>query len=341
MKLLIRDIILFLSTVHGTYAGLNTKSSNNIAVYWGQNSYGRVSGSFAQQRLSYYCASTNIDIILIAFLTRFNGIGTQPELNFASSGDRCTVFDSTGLFHCPEINEDIEACQSEYNKTILLSIGGATYTEGGFGSSSAAIETANKLWAMFGPSQPSSTTLRPFGNSSIDGFDFDFESTVTNIVPFAQQLRSSMDSTSAITGKKYLLTACPQCPYPDLVNKDMLNGGAVFDAVFIQFYNNFCGLNRFPFGVDENHFNFLKWDEWAKSVSRNKKVKVFIGIPANTGAAGSGYVDLRSLALVLDYVSTFSSFGGITIWDASQAWANEGFVAGLADKLNCINSSAE
>ena len=38
---------------------------------------------------------------------------------------------------------DIQTCQTTYGKTILLSIGGATYTEGGFSSSSAAAASAD------------------------------------------------------------------------------------------------------------------------------------------------------------------------------------------------------
>lgn len=34
--------------------------TDNIAVYWGQNSYGQGSGSLAQQTLGTYCASKTI-----------------------------------------------------------------------------------------------------------------------------------------------------------------------------------------------------------------------------------------------------------------------------------------
>ena len=102
-------------------------------------------------------------------------------------------------------------CQKTYGKTILLSIGGATYTEGGFSSSSAAVAGANLLWKTFGPVQSGSSGNRPFGTAVVDGFDFDFEAGVSNTVPFANQLRSLMN---ADTSKKYYLSAAPQCPYP-------------------------------------------------------------------------------------------------------------------------------
>lgn len=40
---------------------------------------------------------------------------------------------------------------------------------------------------------------------------------------------------------KHALTGCVG-PYPDLANNDLLNGGVRFDAIFVQFYNNYCGL---------------------------------------------------------------------------------------------------
>lgn len=38
-------------------AGFSSTSKSNIAVYWGQNSYGQGSGPYVQERLSYYCQS--------------------------------------------------------------------------------------------------------------------------------------------------------------------------------------------------------------------------------------------------------------------------------------------
>ena len=67
------------------------------------------------------------------------------------------------------IRADIKTCQSTYGKTIMLSVGGATYSEGGFSSSSAAVSAANNIWAMFGPVQSGSSVLRPFGSAVVDG----------------------------------------------------------------------------------------------------------------------------------------------------------------------------
>lgn len=120
----------------------------------------------------------------------------------------------------------------------MLSIGGATYTEGGFTSSTAAVSAAQEVWAMFGPVQAGSTVNRPFGNAVVDGFDFDFESSTANTAPFANELRALMNTATAAGDKEYYLSAAPQCPYPDVADNDMLSGAVSFDFISIQFYNN-------------------------------------------------------------------------------------------------------
>lgn len=225
---------------------------------------------------------------------------------------------------------DIAECQSTYGKTILLSIGGATYSEGGFTSSDLAVSAAQNIWSIFGPSVSGSSVPRPFGASVVDGFDFDFESTVQNMPAFGTELRTLMNGDSS---KQYYLSAAPQCPYPDAADGPMLNGAVSFDFVWVQFYNNYCGLNSFTVGSStQNNFNFATWDNWAKTVSLNKNVKVFLGIPANTGA-GAGYESGSTLASIISYSKSFSSFGGVMMWDMSQLWANSGFLDAVSADL--------
>jgi chitinase len=216
--------------------------------------------------------------------------------------------------------EDIKTCQTQYGKTILLSIGGATYTERGFTSESAAQTAADTVWSLFGSNSSSSSsspssTPRPFGSAVIDGFDLDFETATQNMVPFAQRLRDHMD---ADTSKKYFLSAAPQCPFPDVADNAMLDGTISFDFVMVQFYNNYCGIQSFVAGTAaqgpqvQNNFNFGTWDNWAKTASRNKNVKILLGIPANVGA-GNGYQPATAMAPIIQYSKQFSSFGGVMV----------------------------
>lgn len=62
-------------------------------------------------------------------------------------------------------------------------------------------------------------------------------------------------------------------------------------------------------------------DTWAKTVAVNPNVKIYIGAPASSTAAGAGYVDASTLAnIALETRSQYSSFGGVMLWDASQAY---------------------
>lgn len=367
-------------------------------------------------------SSSNIDVIPMSFLVQMTtGQGGQPVINLANAGNNCTLFPDSQLLDCPQIGEDIKTCQDKYNKTVLLSIGGATYTEGGFASEDAAVKAADLIWATFGPanssvsnnitvptnmtsstagapisthdglnrtvaaaaatptqtldydpqdplwavsllakltqttgakvdvstkadastlktktlktssarktvypvaslktsattlkmktqkikqkktstiyetstdyatnsrvstvvdatgtrfvppgkaystSKDASTTtqtavalspkirtvnydgthnfrrqstspaaaLRPFHDAAVDGFDLDIEATGQNFPAFANRLRQLMDAEkkASKTDKNFYLTAAPQCPYPDLNNDAMLNGGVSFDAV--------------------------------------------------------------------------------------------------------------
>jgi len=182
-------------------------------------------------------------------------------------------------------------------------------------------------------SSQASKVYRPFGDTSVDGFDLDFEATNYNMQPFAKRLRELMDGESE---RKYYLTSAPQCPYPDAADKDFLNGpGPVeMDAVFVQFYNNPCGLSSFDANTDEQpQFNFKTWDDWAKDGSKNKEVKVLLGVPASKEASVSGFVPVSELKPIIEYAQGFDSFGGAMVWDVTQAYGNQGFLSSVRQTL--------
>ncbi|KAI1423186.1 putative class III chitinase [Xylaria sp. FL1777] len=311
------SIASILTLASSAVATFTASATNNIVVYWGQNSAG---GATTQGRLQEYCDDNGINIINVSFLIGIKNL----SVNFASASDKCTAISGTGLLSCPEIEEDIKYCQAQ-GKTILLSIGGATYSEGGFTDEASAVAAANTVWGLFG--SPTSTANRPFGSAVVDGFDFDLESTVQNFVPFASTLRSLMD---ADTSKTYYLSAAPQCVYPDAALNSLLDDTISFDWINIQFYNNFCGVINFS---NPNAWNFNVWDDWAKNTSKNPNVKVLIGVPANTGAGG-GYVDATTLgSIIQDTKSKYSSFGGIMAWDMSQLYENSGFLSSVRSSL--------
>ncbi|KAK2606276.1 Chitinase 2 [Conoideocrella luteorostrata] len=313
------SVASMLALLPGVLAGFDPGSGKNVAVYWGQNSYNQGSGPLAQQPLGTYCANTKVDIIPLAFM---NGI-TPPIVNFANAGDKCTSFpDNKNVLSCPQIEADIKQCQTTNGKTIIISLGGATYSQGGWSSVGDAEKAAQLVWDMFGPVPSGKNVDRPFGSAVVDGFDFDFESNTNNLPAFGAKLRSLMDAAG---GKKYYLTSAPQCVYPDAANGATLNAVA-FDFIMIQFYNNWCGVSNFqPGATTQNAFNFDVWDNWAKNTSPNKNVKLLLGIPAAPGAGG-GYTNGAKLKAAINYSQKYSSFGGVMMWDISQLYANNGFL---------------
>ncbi|KAF7561314.1 hypothetical protein G7046_g2832 [Stylonectria norvegica] len=318
-----------LAMLPAALAGFNPGSANNIAVYWGQNSLGQGTGSLAQQRLSYYCSNTGMNIIPIAFM---NGI-SPPITNFANAGDNCTAFSDNGnLLKCPQIEADIQACQTSNGKTVILSLAGATYSQGGWSTVADAQAAAQNVWDMFGPVASGKTVDRPFGSAVVDGFDLDFESGANNLPAFAQKLRSLIDSAG---GKKFYLVAAPQCVFPDAALGATLNAVA-FDFLMIQYYNNWCGVVNFQEGsVTQNAFNFDVWDNWAKTASLNKNVKILLGVPATAGAGG-GYASGSKLKAAINWSQKYSSFGGAMIWDMSQLYSNSGFLNEIISDLASV-----
>ncbi|OQE35419.1 hypothetical protein PENCOP_c013G06180 [Penicillium coprophilum] len=326
---------ILLASLGGAEAKLDLKSASNIVVYWGQNSFNG-KGDQAQQPLAHYCDNKDIDVIPMAFNMMVNGPGDAPEVDFSVTSKDCDVFEGTQLKNCPAIGEDIKTCQKK-GKTILLSIGGATYSEGGFKSEKEAKDGAKLMWETFGPKQEGSKALRPFGDAILDGFDLDFEANVQNMAAFANEVRSLIQADKS--KQEFYLTAAPQCPYPDQADKEFLNGPVYIDAIWVQFYNNYCGVNGFSTDSSSSKYNFEEWDNWAKTVSKNKDVKVIIGVPAFTTAASTGYIPAAQLDKVIQYTKKFESLGGVMMWDATQAYANDGFIKDVRKSLGPANDS--
>ncbi|KAF9270513.1 glycoside hydrolase family 18 protein [Marasmius fiardii PR-910] len=321
----VSSALLLLGGLSGTIAFDNSRF-DNVAVYWGQNSYGAVNGADTanfQKRLSVYCQDNSIDVIPIAFVNVFFGPGGVPSMNLANTcnpTDNAT-FPGTNLPNCQSLASDIKTCQSK-GKILTLSLGGATGSVG-FQSDDQANQFAQTIWNLF---LGGSSSTRPFGDAVLDGVDLDIEGgTSDHYATFVNGIRSR-----ASGGKKYYITAAPQCVYPDGALGGVLNS-ANFDAVYAQFYNNPCGLTHFN---EPNGWNFGIWDQWARTVSPNSNVKVYIGAPASSTAAGSGYVDPTTLKnIAVQMRNSFPSFGGVMLWDASQAVHNGNYHTAIKNAL--------
>ncbi|SCU85666.1 LANO_0C04940g1_1 [Lachancea nothofagi CBS 11611] len=294
--------------------GFDASAKSNVAVYWGQASAG------SQDSLASYCQSSDVDIVLLSFLYSFPD---PVSLDFSSA---CSSTFSDGVLHCDQIGEDIKTCQS-LGKKIMLSMGGSVGSYG-FSSDSQAEDFATTLWNTFGGGSGSE---RPFDDAVVDGFDFDIENqNPTGYAALAKKLREYFNSAS----KAYYLSAAPQCFYPDASVGDLLNNADI-DFAFIQFYNNYCNVDA--------QFNWDTWTQFAASAP-NPNIKLYLGLPGSSSAAGSGYIsDLSKIQSTVDTISESNNFGGIMLWDASQSFSNkvdgESYVAQMKSILSSVGSS--
>jgi chitinase len=324
-------VLSLLSAIPAAFAFDNSRYDNTV-VYWGQNSYGAVHGDDPnnwQKTLSYYCQDDSIDVIPISFITKFFSTGGLPEVNLASTCNNADnpTFPGSALANCQSLAADIKTCQSK-GKMLTISLGGATGSNS-FSSDDQARSFADQVWNLF---LGGSSSTRPFGDAVLDGVDLDIESgTGGGYTAFVNQLRSHFNGAS----KKYYVTAAPQCVYPDAALGTVLNN-AFLDAIYVQFYNNPCGVIHYP---TASAWNFGIWDYWARSVSKNPNVKVFVGAPA-ADKAGGGYVDINTLGnIAVTMRKSFPSFGGVMLWDASQAYVNGRYEKAIKSKLSAAGGT--
>ncbi|KAI4348028.1 hypothetical protein L6164_008791 [Bauhinia variegata] len=196
----------------------------------------------------------------------------------------------------------LQYCQSK-NIKVLLSIGGAI---GDYSLCSAqdAQNVADYLYQNFLSGQ-----FGPLGSVTLDGIDFDIEGGGSNL--YYDDLARALNAYSTAERKIYL-GAAPQCPIPDYYLDIAIRTG-LFDYIFFQFYNN--PPCQYSPGNPANLFN--SWDHWTSLVLPNNTV--FLGLPANPGAAGSGYISPDDLInIALPYVQQAPNYGGVMLW--SRYW---------------------
>ena len=301
-------------------SAFDANSKQNVAVYWGQASAG------SQESLGTYCQSDNVDIVLLSFLYSFPD---NLAVNFASA---CTDTFEDGLLHCSSIAADIKTCQDK-GKKVLLSMGGAIGSYG-FTDDKQAEDFATTLWNTFGEGSADGVE-RPFDSAVVDGFDFDIENNnPKGYAALATKLRTLFSKGT----KDYYISAAPQCFYPDASVGDAL-ANADIDFAFIQFYNNYCNVDK--------QFNWDTWTDFAQNTSPNKDIKLYLGLPGSATGAGSGYIsDLGLVESTVKKISESPNFGGIMLWDASQGFTNtvdgKPYVEQMKDILNkdAVSNSA-
>lgn len=106
-------------------------------------------------------------------------------------------------------------------------------------------------------------------------------------------------------GSTVLLSAAPQCPFPDEWDGGAINTG-LFDFVWVQFYNN----QECQFSAGRGAF-LDAWKKW-ESVPAGR---VFLGLPASKDAAGTGFLPADELtSRVLPLIRGSPKYGGVMLW---------------------------
>ena len=96
------------------------------------------------------------------------------------------------------------------------------------------------------------------------------------------------------------------------------------DFVWVQFYNNGnCNVGQPGF--------LSSLQTWSKDLTSSGTAgpKLYIGAPACSSCAGSGYLSASALATQVKSAvgAKLPNLGGVMLWDGSEAEENSGFVA--------------
>ncbi|MED6183602.1 hypothetical protein PIB30_039271 [Stylosanthes scabra] len=257
-------------------------NGGSIAIYWGQNG--------KEGSLDAACSTGNYKYVIIAFLPTF-GNDQTPIINLTSHCDP-SVEDG-----CTILSSDIKSCQAKGIK-VLLSLGGG---DGSYSIASTqdAEQVAAYIWNNFlGGNSPS----RPLGPAVLDGIDFDIDEGGSN--------KHWDDLARFLKGyakNNVLITAAPQCPFPDAWIGNALTTG-LFDYLWVKFYNNPpCQYNSSGFGNLE-----AAWIQWTSIIPANK---TFLGLPASQTAASSGFIPESALiSSVLPLIKGSPKYGGVMLW---------------------------
>ncbi|CAO1944332.1 unnamed protein product [Urochloa humidicola] len=260
---------------------LATSHAGGIAIYWGQHQ--------GEATLSATCASRRYQFVILAFVFQF-GQGRAPRLDLA---DHCDAT-SGG---CAILSSDIRSCQRRGVK-VLLSIGGGAGSYGLSSPADARIVGAY-LWNSYLGGTSSS---RPLGDAVLDGIDFDIE---LGSAKFWDDLAKNLKDMGKNAGTDVLLSAAPQCPFPDQWDGSAINTG-LFDFIWVQFYNNP------PCQFSSGRSSFVAaWKQW-ESVPAGK---IFLGLPASKDAASTGFVPAGQLtSQVLPLIKGSPKYGGVMLW---------------------------
>ncbi|KAK6121856.1 hypothetical protein DH2020_044410 [Rehmannia glutinosa] len=252
-----------------------------ISVYWGRNS--------EEGTLRDACRARYYKYVNIAFLMNF-GNGQTPVLNLTDHCSTCTELLRSGIQLCQNVGVQ-----------VFLSLGGSfgNYT---LSSRQNARLVAYYLYHSFlGGNDPS--FVRPFGNISLNGIDFDIENPGSNL--YWDDLARALSRFSKPRRKVYL-SAVPRCSYPDHNLGAAIRTG-LFDYVAVKFYNN----PQCEYTWGDASRVLASWNVWSSSLPTNSQLLLgSIAFPA------TGYMFPSQIVYeILPEIMSSPNYGGVMVWD--------------------------
>jgi chitinase len=299
--LLLLGIIVSAVPIEGDDVVLPSNFQN--AIYWGQNG----GSTIEDNDLAMYCVpAAGIDIIVLAFLYEY---GSGNTIASGTIGQSCSILPNGESFQCENLAAAIKKCQANGVK-IFLSLGGAVGTYS-LSSQQEAEAIGQHLWDAYGNTK-SDFVHRPFGETFVNGWDFDIEAAGGNeyYQYLINKLRSNFKSDLS---NGYYITGAPQCPIPEPNMQEIITNSQ-FDYLWVQFYNNpSCSVN-----------GAINFESWVTNIAgtASSDARILIGLPASPYAAtgtldgAQYYVQPSALATLLREFVGHPALGGVMLWSA-------------------------
>ncbi|CAA0824663.1 Acidic endochitinase [Striga hermonthica] len=250
-------------------------------------------------------STRNFTIYPLLFLPFFFLLALAGNSTSQSKGGIAIYWGQNG--NEASLNETCATGRFAYVNIAFLYFGTDTYN---LTSLADAQSLSRYLWDTFlGGRSAATAASRPLGPAVLDGVDLDIEHGLATyygkLVDFLRQYN-----------KTIIVSAAPQCPFPDKNIGPALEGKRRFDYVWVQFYNN----PQCQFDSASNGTNNLlaSWREWTTNGSIRVD-KLFLGLPAAREAAGGGYVPAEALTgKILPEIKGSRKYGGVMLW--SKYW---------------------
>ncbi|WCJ36763.1 Acidic endochitinase [Euphorbia peplus] len=230
-------------------------------------------------------------ILSLTNILTVNGGGIA--IYWGQNGNEGTLAETCATRNYQFVNIAFLSAFGGNRKTPTLNLAGHCNPD--FGTYQAN-QLASYLWNNFLGGTSSS---RPLGDAVLNGIDFDIE---RGSGQFWDTLARALKRFNG----QMTLSAAPQCPFPD-ANLGTAIGTGLFDYVWVQFYNN----GQCQYGANADSL-LRYWNKWVSVPAK----QVFLGLPASSQAAGSGFIQANVVtSQILPNIKRSPKYGGVMLWN--------------------------